>query len=219
MNDFIAICRTWVKENYGGGAEHLLKAEEWLRRIDPAASEAMLLGALTHDMERAFPGPDSPRQHPELGPDDPVYNQAHQERSVRIVSTFLREQHAPEELVTAVAALIRVHEFGGWPEADEVQAADSLSFLEVNIDFFLHKAGSPGGWTLAQVRAKFDWMYERIKLPEARALATPLYEAALRKLQQKEEEMGGRRSADFTHVEDEDGRHDQATAAVEKTSR
>ncbi|HLI07560.1 MAG TPA: hypothetical protein VKV40_13400 [Ktedonobacteraceae bacterium] len=190
MNDLIEIARSWVREHYRGSAEHLLKTEEWLRRIDPAASEAMLLAALTHDMERAFPGPDSPRQFPERGPDDPVYNQAHQERSARIVSAFLREQHAPESLVTEVAALIQVHEFGGWLEADEVQAADSLSFLEVNIDFFLRKAGAPGGWTLAQVRAKFDWMYERIKLPEARALATPLYEVALRKLRQKEEETG-----------------------------
>lgn len=188
MNNLIEISRVWVRENYGGGAEHLLKAEEWLRRIDPDASEAMLLATLTHDMERAFPGPDSPRQDPALGPDDPVYNQAHSERSARMVSAFLCGQHAPEALVTEIADLIRVHEFGGWPAADEVQAADSLSFLEVNVDLFLHRAGAPGGWTLAQVRAKFDWMYERIKLAEARALATPLYEVALRKLRQKEEE-------------------------------
>lgn len=186
MNDLIAISRAWVRENYGGSAEHLLKAEEWLRCIDPDASEAMLLATLTHDMERAFPGSDSPRQDPALGPDDPVYNQAHSERSARIVGAFLCEQGAPETLVAEIVALIRVHEFGGWPEADEVQAADSLSFLEVNVDLFLHRAGAPGGWTLAQVRAKFDWMYERIKLAQARALATPFYEVALRKLRQKE---------------------------------
>ena len=100
MNDLLELSRTWVREIYGVSAQHLLKAEEWLRRIDPAASEAMLLATLTHDMERAFPGPDSPRQDPSLGPDDPVYNQAHSERSARIVSDFLRQQHAPETLVT-----------------------------------------------------------------------------------------------------------------------
>ena len=88
-----------------------------------------------------------------------------------------------------MADLIRVHEVGGWPEADEVQAADSLSFLEVNIDFFLNKVGAPGGWTLDLVRAKFDWMFHRIKLAEARALAAPLYEVALQKLRDKEEDM------------------------------
>ncbi len=176
-----------VKDHYGKSAEHLLKAEEWLRRINPEASEALLLATLTHDMERAFPGPDSPRLDPARGPDDPIYNQAHSERSVRIVSDFLREQQAPEALIADVARLIRAHEIGGWPEANWVQAADSLSFLEVNIDFFLSRIGVPqSDWTLTYVRAKFDWMYSRIQRAEARALAAPLHEAAMQKLRRKE---------------------------------
>jgi hypothetical protein len=181
MNELLELSRTWVKENYGKHAEHLLKAEEWLRRIDPNASQAMILATLTHDMERAFPGSDSPKQDPSRGPDDPLYNQAHSKRSARIVSEFLREHHASETLVEDVARLIRVHEIGGWPEADWVQAADSLSFLEVNVDFFLNRIGaSQDGWTLDTVRAKFDWMYHRIKIPEVRALAAPLYKIACR---------------------------------------
>jgi hypothetical protein len=184
--DILILSRTWVSENYGRHAQHLLKAEEWLRRIDPHATEAMLLAILTHDMERAFPGPDSPKQDPSLGPDDPIYNQAHSQRSARIVSMFLREQHVPETLVMEVARLIEVHEVGGWSEADWVQAADSLSFLEVNIDFFLGLINAPeNGWTFAEVRAKFDWMYQRIKIATARELATPLYEQALHKLRDK----------------------------------
>ncbi|HEV2661967.1 MAG TPA: hypothetical protein VGU68_15260, partial [Ktedonobacteraceae bacterium] len=62
MSELLPLARAWVSEHYGKSAEHLLKAEEWLRRIDPAASEAMLLATVTHDMERAFPGPDSPKQ-------------------------------------------------------------------------------------------------------------------------------------------------------------
>ncbi len=190
VTPLITLSRTWVSENYGRHAQHLLKAEEWLRRINPSATEAMLLATLTHDMERAFPGPDSPKQEPSLGPDDPIYNQAHSMCSARIVSAFLREQQVPDMLVREIARLIEVHEIGGWPEADWVQAADSLSFLEVNIDFFLERINAPeNGWTLAQVRAKFDWMYQRIKPAEARALATPLYEQALQKLKDKEEEI------------------------------
>ena len=157
-----------------------------MRRIHPNASEAMLLATLTHDMERAFPGPDSPKQNPEHGPDDPVYTMAHSERSVRIVSEFLEEQHAPEVLITEVARLIRVHEIGGWEDANWVQAADSLSFLEVNVDFFLDKMDTTHGWSRDNVRAKFDWMYNRIAIPEAQALAKPLYEEAIRKLHTKE---------------------------------
>ncbi len=187
MSDLLLLARTWVIEHYGRHAEHLLKAEEWLRRIDPNASEAMLLATLTHDMERAFPGPDSPKQDPALGPDDPIYNSAHSERSARIVSEFLHEHEAPEELVTEVARLIRVHEMGGWEDANWVQAADSLSFLEVNVDFFLNRIDALNeGWTRESVRAKFDWMYNRIQIPMAKALAAPLYENAIHKLQMKE---------------------------------
>jgi SAM-dependent methyltransferase len=188
VTPLIALSRTWVSENYGRHAQHLLKAEEWLRRINPSATEAMLLATLTHDMERAFPGPDSPIQDPALGPDHPIYNQAHSKRSARIVSAFLQEQQVPDTLITEIARLIEVHEIGGWPDADWVQAADSLSFLEVNIEFFLDRAPEMG-WTLEQIRAKFAWMYERIKQPEARALATPLYEVALQKLKEKENSL------------------------------
>ena len=189
MNDLLLLSRDWVTEHYGKHALHLLKAEEWLRRINSHASQAMLLATLTHDMERAFPGPDSPKQDPALGPDDPVYNQAHSERSARIVSIFLLDQGASEDLVTEVARLIRVHEFGGWSDADWVQAADSLSFLEVNVDFFLDRINAPkDNWTLESVHAKFDWMYNRIKLAEARTLATPFYNEAIQKLRAKEVE-------------------------------
>ncbi|GAC1479834.1 MAG: hypothetical protein NVS2B12_34760 [Ktedonobacteraceae bacterium] len=184
----MTLARVWVRDNYGRNAEHLLKAEEWLRRINPDASQAMLLATLTHDMERAFPGPDSPKADPTRGPDDPIYNNAHSERSARIVSAFLREHDAPVDLVTEVAQLICVHEFGGWPAANWVQAVDSLSFLEVNIELFLHfiNPSLPEHRTPAEVRAKFDWMYDRIQIPAAYSLAMPLYEVALEKLHAKE---------------------------------
>ncbi len=38
MDDLLELSRARVKQNYGRSAEHLLKAEEWLRRIDPNAS-------------------------------------------------------------------------------------------------------------------------------------------------------------------------------------
>jgi hypothetical protein len=190
MSELLILARAWVSEHYGKSAEHLLKAEEWLRRINPAASEAMLLATVTHDIERAFPGPDSPKQEPSRGPDDPIYNQAHSDRSARIVSAFLREKGASNELIAQVAELIRFHEIGGWPDADWVQAADSLSFLEVNVGFFLERINAPQhGWTLEQVRAKFDWMYQRIQIEKARALATPLYASAIEQWEKKKAEL------------------------------
>jgi hypothetical protein len=183
MSSLIEQARAWVSDNYAYNANHLLRAQEWLLRLKPGASEALILATLTHDMERAFPGPDSPQEDLTRGVDDPVYNRAHAERSARVVSTFLRAQGASEALIADVARLVRAHEEGGWPDADLVQAADSLSFLEVNVDLFLSWIPTGrNGWTSDHVRAKFDWMYQRISVQTARTLATPLYHAAIHKV-------------------------------------
>ncbi len=176
--------REWVRTNYGYGAQHLVRAEEWLQRLDADASEEMLLAMLTHDMERAFPGPDSPQQDLSRGPGDPIYNIAHSERSARIVSDYLREQGASQASIEQIARLIRRHEYGGEDDENLVQAADSLSFLEVNVDMFLSwlDADKEQQRNANNVRAKFIWMYERIQIPQARELARPLYEEAMRKV-------------------------------------
>ena len=178
--------REWVCAKYEHGARHLLQAEVWLQRLKPEASEELLLAALTHDMERAFPGPDSPTLDPKQGVDNPVYITAHCERSARFVSVYLREQGASDECIEQVARLIRAHEYGGDGDENLVQAADSLSFLEVNVDVFLGwmDAGDER-WNADAVDAKFTWMYERIQVPQARELARPLYEEAMRKLKSR----------------------------------
>jgi hypothetical protein len=182
MPDLKEEARQWVKDTYKN-AEHLLKAEEWLLRLDPDASEAAIIATVTHDMERAFPGPDSPKEDFSGGAIDRRYYEAHAARSARIVSTFLQERGASADLIEKVEPLIRAHEDGGWPEANLVQAADSLSFLEVNVDLFLHFLQEPDAkWTRELVREKFRWMYERIQLTEAHKQATPLYNMAMQKL-------------------------------------
>lgn len=169
----------WVTQNYSY-AEHLVKTESWLLQLQPTASEALCLAALTHDMERAFPGPDSPKA---LSGVDHAYNRAHSERSARIVSAFLREQGTAEPLIEEIGELVRAHEYGGWPEANLLQAADSLSFLEVNVTRFLQSIpADDDGSRREQVRAKFNWMYERIQIPAASELATPLHASALERL-------------------------------------
>jgi hypothetical protein len=170
--------REWVIQDYPYNNYHLLKALEWLDRIAPDATPAMRLATLTHDMERAYPGADQPVARDFL---DAEYYAAHADRSARIVGQWLREHGADEALVGEVERLIRAHETGGWPEADLVQAADSLSFLETNVDLFLIMIRSAKR-TAADVQAKFGFMYDRIRVPRARDAATPLLENAIARL-------------------------------------
>ena len=173
----ITLARQWVAEKYAYNRTHLLKSLDWLDRIAPDAAEAVRLATLTHDMERAFGGPDA---IPILM-NDREYERAHSERSARIVGEWLRANGAAADLVSDVQALIRVHEWGGSAEADLVQAADSLSFLETNIDLMLGLAAS-GRYTSENIAVKIRAMYDRIRVPSAKQLARPLWEEAERRL-------------------------------------
>jgi hypothetical protein len=166
----------WIEPYWN--AEHLRRTRDWLLELQPDAPEALRLAALMHDMERHFPD-GSPPQNLGVAPEgDMAYRRLHAERSAAIVGDWLRGEGADEELVTEVERLIRAHEVGGAPDEDLVQAADSISFIEVNVDL-------PARWA-AEGKASFErgvdqhrWMYERIRVPRARELARPLYERVL----------------------------------------
>ena len=183
----IEAARAWVIERYPYNRHHLLAALAWLDRVAPDSPEAVRLAALTHDMERAFPGPDQPVIKTLS---DPEYERLHSLRSARIVGAWLREQHAKEALVEHVEALIVSHEFGGWPEADLVQAVDSLSFLETNIDLFLGFVRG-GKHPAHEVRKKFNSMFGRIQVPRLKRLAQPLVDRALERLDEVERQVHG----------------------------
>ena len=78
-------------------------------------------------------------------------------------------------------ALVRNHEDGGWPEADTLQAADSLSFLDTMVPLVL-------GWTSRgyadNAAAKLRHSLTRMAPDQARAraLAAPKVERALAQL-------------------------------------
>ena len=179
-DELIVEGRAWVIAAYPYNREHLIKTLEWLDAVEPGAPPPVRLAALTHDMERAFPGNDQPVMR---YLSDAEYEQAHAARSAVIVGAWLRGLKADETLVTGVETLIRAHEVGGWHEADLVQAADSLSFLEVNIDLF---AGfiRKGRFSADDVRQKIEHMYERIRIPRLKQLADPLVVAARQRLAQ-----------------------------------
>jgi hypothetical protein len=165
----------WIASYWN--AEHLVRTRDWVLELDPGAGLALRLAALTHDIERNFPGGPAP------DPTDPGYARVHAERSASIVQDWLASRGAAEELGTAVARLVAAHEVGGWREADILQAADSLSFLEVN-------ATRPAAWVRdgrcspAEARARLREMNDRIGVKQARAPADTLLEDAERRLEQ-----------------------------------
>ena len=179
MTELLDRARAWVLDVHPH-AQHLDRTLDWVVELAPDAPDALRIAAVTHDIERAFPDPvatwDSARDW-----DSPAYNRWHQDRCADLVSDWLREHGADPALVGAVDALVRAHEDGGGPEADLLQAADSLSFLETMVPVVLR--WSERGYA-DNAAAKLRHSLARIA-PEqerARALAAPLVERALAQL-------------------------------------
>jgi hypothetical protein len=150
-----------------------------LLQLDPDAGEALRIAALTHDVERSIPG--GPAQPADLPANDRAYRDAHAERSAEITSAWLAEQNAAAELITEVADLVRMHEWGGSPSANLLQAADSISFLETTAPLARNWI-KDRGYSRERSAQQFTWMLARIQLPEARRIAQPLFATAMASL-------------------------------------
>jgi hypothetical protein len=163
-------------------ALHLERARDWVVRLDATAPIEVRLAAVTHDIERMFPG--GPVFNKASGRwDDPDYLYAHGRRSAEVVGVWLHGQGDVANGLSRseIRRLITLHEFGGLDGADVVQAADSLSFLETLQDI-VRSWVVDGECGVAQARAKHQYMADRIRLPEAVHLAEPLLKAAMASL-------------------------------------
>jgi kynurenine formamidase len=180
-HDLVERARGWMADQHPHFG-HMQRALDWALVLDPNASDAVQIAAVTHDAERAYPDPDSPWDSA-VSWADPEYNRWHQERCARIVGEWLREQGAEPALTEEVEQLVRVHEEGGWPAADIVQAADSLSFLETMV-WILGEWIQSGRCTRESSEGKARHSLSRInrELVRAREEAEPLLAAALQRL-------------------------------------
>jgi hypothetical protein len=183
VSDLLGAARDWVEEVNHPHARHLLRTEDWVIVLAPEASEQLRIAAVLHDIERAFPDPDASWDSARDW-DNAAYNRWHQDRCADIATGWLRENSAPDELVQGVDRLIRVHEDGGWPEADLLQAADSLSFLDTLTPLVVGWIES-GRATRERGAAKVRSSLERINpnLEHARKLAAPMVADALAAVQ------------------------------------
>ncbi|PKG54223.1 hypothetical protein [Halomonas sp. MES3-P3E] len=160
--------------------EHLLNTRAWVIELcQGQGSEALRFAALSHDAERFFPG--GPTGTPANGFDDPDYLFAHSTRSADIVEEWMAGQGTDETFRRQVRRLILRHEIGGGWEADILQAADALSFLEV-LDWLAVEWVQRGIYTIEGAKEKLCWSMERIRPPLALHRALPLFEAATRAL-------------------------------------
>lgn len=177
---------TWIADTHP--REHLIRAADWILHLDSDAPEAVIIAAMTHDLERLVPGgPELDMAH--SGWDDAVYIEAHSRRSADIVAERLQDLGTAPGFTARVRDAILQHEFGGTDDGNLMQAGDSLSYLEVF-------PGQTAGWAIngrcsvAKARAKLDWMYSRVRHPVAREIAAPVHARAIQEFDRLIEAVG-----------------------------
>lgn len=165
----------WIADYYD--REHLTRAGDWMLALEPQAPEYLIVAALLHDLERKVPG--GPKLDMEKDRwDSREYNDAHTGRSAVVVPTWLTAHGYDAELAKAVAQPIREHEFGGSPDGDLMQAADSISFLETNARLVAGWANE-GKCTPEKGLEKLQWMGERVRHPEGSEIARRYMERSI----------------------------------------
>jgi hypothetical protein len=162
--------------------KHLKRTVYWLKLLKPDADGALLIAAVSHDIERGFISNDNLNKFRKSnkGFVDDSLLELHQKKGADIIAKFLEENCADKKLIERVKILVSKHEVGGDKDQNLLKDADSLSFFENNVSHFITKlAGDTGK---EKVKSKFEWMFNRISSEKARKIAQPWFEEAIRRL-------------------------------------
>ncbi|RKX69586.1 hypothetical protein DRP53_07735 [candidate division WOR-3 bacterium] len=134
---------------------HAHNTLKWLCYLKPDPDLAMKVAAFGHDIERAI---EERKVHRSDFTNFDQFKKAHAENSALIIGEILSEIGVSTDLIERVVELVRRHEFGGDGDSDLLMYADSISFFDVNVNYYLKRHS----WEDTRRRAL--WSYQ--KLPE-----------------------------------------------------
>jgi len=149
---------------------HFERTVYWYEQFLPEYTEAHKIAAYAHDIERAFRNKDNIFPEDYL---DSEFLKHHQEEGARLMVDFLKKQQVLIEVIEKVSHLISKHEVGGDNEQNALMDADSVSFFETNAENFVTKKAPIEG--KEKVKAKLDWMFDRIQSTQAKKAASENY--------------------------------------------
>ena len=171
----------YVDGLFGTKDRHFVRALHWVLELDPRASLQVQIAAYAHDVERAL----YDYNWGAFLMDEKVLKD-HQENGAKAIYDFLIKEGADKGFASEVKSLIAKHEVGGTYEQNLVKDADSISYFETNA---LKHVAWAEKFSEKEVRAKYDWMWDRLTFDRSRDLARPFYEQAVAKLKEKAKEL------------------------------
>jgi len=151
-NEILEILRcSALPEDY----EHALNVLEWVNRLKPDADFPLRIAALGHDIERALPERKVQRTN---FPSYDDFKRTHAQNSAKIIDEILSMYTIAPDVIERVHYLIANHEFGKDNDFDIniLKDADSLSFFEINLPYYLLREGE------RETYFRMQWGYDRM---------------------------------------------------------
>ena len=147
---------------------HAQNTLKWVKLLAKEPSQALVIAALAHDIERWSR---EDREHQRANESYDEYKRRHSNIGAEIISNLLSQFNFSKDFIAQVADLVREHEFGGNTETNILQDADSISFFDNNLDYYLKRNG------YKRTAEKVKWMFNRCsKRAQAQIVQLPKYQ-------------------------------------------
>lgn len=144
------ILQTLDKSDLGLESLHAENTLHWVKTLESNPSLALQIAALGHDIERGVP----PRYKSEDFKNYGKYKQAHSDRGAKLLEEIMLKHKVDEDVIVQAKKLVELHEVGGTEEADILMDADSISFFDNNLEFYISYKGLEGA--LRHIDYKFQ---------------------------------------------------------------
>ena len=168
----------FVIDTLNGDENDILHAKRtvfWVKFLKPDADEALLIAAVSHDIERAIFG------DWKKGSNDPNDLQKHQNQSAEVIGRFLETQNASEELIQRIKSLVSHHQTGGDEDQNILCDADNLSFFEEKALRRVRKLKEEEK-PKEEIKETFATYFSRFKSEKAKQIAKKWYNEAMEEL-------------------------------------
>ena len=132
---------------------HSKNTLKWLLKLKPNADEALKITALSHDIERAIKERKIKRGDYKSFE---KFKDAHALNSANIMKEIMQDCNMSKELINDVYYLVRHHEKGGNNRVDVLKDADTISFFDVNLQYYFKRNN------IQETKNRLIWGYNRL---------------------------------------------------------
>lgn len=146
---------------------HSKNTLKWLIKLKPDADDALKIAALGHDIERAIKDRKIKRENYN---NFDKFKKAHALNSAKILKEIMQDCNMNTELINDVYSLVLNHEIGGNNRANILKDADTISFFDVNLEYYFKRNN------IQETKNRLTWGYNKLSNKLKRIVAKFSYQ-------------------------------------------